>query len=250
MFAEWFSAKTIAPVALNLGGKLAASAKDPMIKRLGELKLKMEIGFDNYIRHQIDRYSKIKTIFATNIPLQLEDIYINLYVKEDVGILSNRKRPRAAAIKRDDDLLEIGFSSKRIVFTATAGAGKSQLMKYLFLRILSLYDNILPVFVESRDLNEHNDKTIFDFILRKMQDRINGFTSDQLKFALQEGYVVLFLDGYDEVDYDRRMSRSKEILSLCNSNDKLVIYVSSRPDDVFAGWERFSVYRLKELTKN
>jgi hypothetical protein len=67
MFAEWFSAKTIAPVAEKLGGKLAESAKGPVVKKIGELKLKLSIGFDNYIRHQIDRYSKIKTILGLRL---------------------------------------------------------------------------------------------------------------------------------------------------------------------------------------
>jgi hypothetical protein len=124
MFAEWFTATTIAPVAEKLGGKLAESAKGPVGKKIGEVKLKLAVGFDSYIKHQIDRYSKIKTILGANVPLRLEYIYVNLYVSEKRGIGSQHERFRDVTIKRDDDLIDIGSSVRRIVFTATAGAGK------------------------------------------------------------------------------------------------------------------------------
>jgi hypothetical protein len=151
---------------------------------------------------------------------------------------------------RDDDFLEIAFNLKRVVFTGTAGAGKSMLMKYLFLQLLSIHDDVLPLFVELRDLNEFTDKSIVEFVFDKIRERIESFSIDQLKYSLKEGIVVLFLDGYDEIDYDERPMRSREIISLSNSYEKLVILMSSRTDEVFRGWERFNVYQLSDLTKN
>jgi hypothetical protein len=49
----------------------------------------------------------------------LNDVYVNLYIAQDRG------KPII-----DDEFLRIGDNLKRIVFTATAGAGKSMLMRY------------------------------------------------------------------------------------------------------------------------
>jgi hypothetical protein len=47
-----------------------------------------------------------------------------------------------------------------------------------------------------------------------------------------------------------RTKRAKEILNISNENDKLILYISSRPDDIFSGWEHFSIYKLNDLTKS
>jgi hypothetical protein len=83
------------------------------------------------------------------------------------------------------------------------------LMKYLYLQTLSRNDSILPLFVDLRDLNEYPDKPLFEFLVSEMQHRIETFTSDQFKYALREGYIVLFLDGYDEIDYDSAYKTGK-----------------------------------------
>jgi hypothetical protein len=89
MFADWFSADTVAPVALKLAGKLAEKFKDPALRKLRELEVVFQLGFNKYIRHQIDRYDKVKTILGTNTPLRLQYIYINLYATENVSVTTN-----------------------------------------------------------------------------------------------------------------------------------------------------------------
>jgi predicted NACHT family NTPase len=144
----------------------------------------------------------------------------------------------------------VGSALKRIIFTATAGAGKSMLMTYLFFFFLSEQSERLPVFIELRDINDYPDSSILELIRDKIKEHISDFTVDQLKYALKEGMIALFLDGYDEIDHDRRIKRAREIISLAGPYNESIIFVSSRPDESFIGWERFHIYQLSPFTEN
>ena len=124
------------------------------------------------------------------------------------------------------------------------------LMRYLFFLFLSEQSERLPVFIELRDVNDYPDFSILEFIKDKIQEHIPGFTVDQLKYALKEGMIALFLDGYDEIDHDRRRKRAREIISLAGRYNESIIFVSSRHDEGFVGWERFTNYQLLAFTEN
>ena len=228
----------IAPLLTKLAGSLADLAKGAAAKKKDELKIRFRFGFNNYISQQVTRYSNVKTIIGSNTPLRLEDLYVNLYLTQD----------RRNNI-RDDDFLQIGSDLKRIVFTATAGAGKSMLMRYLFFLFLSEQSDRLPVFVELREVNDYSELSILELIKDKVQEHLSGFTVEQLKYALKEGMIALFLDGYDEIDHDQRGKRAREINSLGGRYNESTIFVSSRPDESFIGWERFNVYHLSHFTE-
>ena len=137
--SDLISLTKMAPLLGKLAGSLAESAKGPAAKKKDELKIRFKLGFNEYISQQATRYANVKTIIGSNIPLTLKDVYVNLYVSKD---RHNDKRNNV----RDDDFLRIGGDLKRIVFTATAGAGKSMLMRYLFFLFLSEQSERLPVF--------------------------------------------------------------------------------------------------------
>jgi len=123
-------------------------------------------------------------------------------------------------------------------------------MRYLFFLFLSEQSERLPVFIELRDINDYPDSSILELIKDKVQEHISDFTVDQLKYALKEGMIALFLDGYDEIDHDRRKKRAREINSLAGRYNESIIFVSSRPDQVFLGWERFNTYYISHFTEN
>lgn len=242
--SDLISLTKMAPLLGKLAGSLAESAKGPAAKKKDELKVRFKVGFDEYISQQATRYSSVKTIIGSNIPLKLKDVYVNLYVAKD---RHNNERVNI----RDDDFLRIGGDLKRIVLAATAGAGKSMLMRYLFFLFLSEQSERLPVFIELRDINDYpDDSSILELIKDKVKEHISDFTLDQLKYALKEGMIALFLDGYDEIDHDRRIKRAREINSLAGRYNESIIFVSSRPDESFIGWERFNIYHISHFTEN
>ena len=241
--ADLISLSKLTPLLTKLAGSLAESAKGPAAKKIDELKVRYKLGFNTYISQQTMRYQNVKTIIGSNTPLLLTDVYVNLY-------LSQEKPNKSHDVIRDDDFLQLGGDLKRIVFTATAGAGKSMLMRYLFFLFLSEQSERLPVFIELRDINDYPDSSILELIKDKVQEHISDFTVDQLKYALKEGMIALFLDGYDEIDHDRRKKRAREINSLAGRYNESIIFVSSRPDQVFLGWERFNTYYISHFTEN
>jgi predicted NACHT family NTPase len=236
--SDFISLTKMVPLLGKLAGSLAESAKGPAARKKDEMKVRFRIRFDKYISQQVIRYSNVKTIIGINRPLMLSDVYVNLYLSYERGNI------------RDEDFLSVGSALKRIIFTATAGAGKSMLMRYLFFVFLSEQSERLPVFIELRDINDYPDSSILELIRDKIKEHISDFTVEQLKYALNEGMIALFLDGYDEIDHDRRIKRAREINSIAGPYNKSIIFVSSRPDESFIGWERFHIYQLAPFTEN
>lgn len=223
--------------------KLAMSVAEPMkgkaSKKIDELKVVFRVGFNHYMRHQVERYSKVKTIIGSSIPLELKDIYVNLRVKQERG-----------APIRDEDFLDLSFSRGAVIFTATAGAGKSMLMRYLYLLYLQEQSERLPVFLNLRDTNDFPDISIMEFIRDTINTFIKEFSLAQLEFAFKDGMIALFLDGFDEVDYEKRSRRSNEINTLASIYTKCRIFVSGRPDPSFFSWEVFNVYKICDFSLN
>jgi len=155
IMSDLISLTKMAPLLGKLAGSLAEAAKGPAAKKEDELKVRFKVGFDEYISQQAARYSNVKTIIGSNIPLKLKDVYVNLYLDKD-------KCNNKSVSIIDDDFLRIGGDIKRIVFTATAGAGKSMLMRYLFFLFLSEQSERLPVFIELRDINDYPDSSILE----------------------------------------------------------------------------------------
>jgi hypothetical protein len=105
------------------------------------------------------------------------------------------------------------------------------------------------VFIELRDLNDYPNSPILEFIKDKINEHISDFTVDQLKFALRQGMIALFLDGYDEIDPDQRGRRARQINSLAGAYNESIIFVSSRPDEAFIEWQRFNIYHISHFTE-
>jgi hypothetical protein len=124
-------------MASKLAPAVLDTAKGPLARKLGEVKVQLKVGFGRYLSAQEQRYSEVKTIISSNVPVNIRDVYVNLHVSQ----------PGIDPI-RDDDFVDIGKCTRRTIFTATAGAGKSMLMRYLFLSYLSSQLEVMPVFIE------------------------------------------------------------------------------------------------------
>ena len=61
------------------------------------------------------------------------------------------------------------------------------------------------------------------------------------------GHFVVLLDGFDEVKSEIRVGLSKQIVQLSRNAPDSVIIVSSRRDDVFAGWDGFREFGVSPL---
>lgn len=229
--------KAAAPLISKIATALSEPTKGMAIKTKEKLEIKFRKGFEGYIEKQLERASSIKTIISSSTPLLLKDIYVNLYLAAG---------PKAF---RDEDFLTSITKYRHVIFTATAGAGKSMLMRYLYLKFLETQTDRLPVFVELRDLNRDNSTTLMAFMREKIAEYIDGFSDQHLKYAIDTGRLVLFLDGFDEIDHDKRKEREKELNVLASRNKNLLTFISSRPAETFANWEKFFVFDVQPFTE-
>lgn len=192
--------------AAPLIAKLAAIFAEPIRSTAKRAKEKVELvlkkGFSEYIRENVVRFSFVKTIISSSTPIPLLSIYVNLHLRH----------PNASL--RDEDFLTEISKYRNVLFCATAGAGKTMLMRYLYLRFLETQTDRLPIFIELRDLNQHPELRLRDYIRSRIEEYIDGFSDQKFRWALETGRFIIFLDGFDEIDHDKRKQREREINEL------------------------------------
>lgn len=199
----------------------------------GEVKLRLRRTYQTYLTSASEKYGKAKSFFIRSVPTKIYDFYVPLGVTH-----GKEKIPQIGYV-------EVVALTTRAVITGAAGSGKSMLMRHLFLSALG-DGNKVPVFVELRNANT-NSATVRDLIFDSLRD--HGFNLEDafISKALKAGHFAIFLDGYDEVTHSRRNEIARAILALSQKAPECTIMVSSRPDDIFGGWQDFSSLHINPL---
>lgn len=196
---------------------------------------RLRSSYSRYLKAVVNRYSKTKTILYRERPVPLYSFYEHLYLECEKASISTTDI---------DSVLEI---NSKLIITGTAGSGKSTLLKHLFLNAIEKKRSI-PVYVELRNLSVFEGPLI-DFLYKSLSTF--GFTFDQGLFhkSMETLGFLFFLDGFDEIPDDLRLSVTTELLELARRHDKNMFVVSSRPDDEFISWDDFTELRVQPLSK-
>jgi len=149
-----------APLISKLAGVFATPAKGTAVRAKEKLEVKFRKGFSRFIEENLNRFSTVKTIISSSTPIPFLSLYVNLYLA----------RPGSA--HRDEDFLKDIEKYKTVLFTATAGSGKSMLMRYLYLRFLEIQTDRLPVFIELRDTYFGKFMQLESEMLPKLRDQV------------------------------------------------------------------------------
>ena len=237
MPGEIASTTQLAPLITKLAGALVSPAMGVASRAKARLEVIFRKGFYRFVEENVKRFATVKTIISSSTPIPFSDLYVNLYVM------------RSKASLRDEDFLREIENYRNVLFSAAAGSGKSMLMRYLYLRFLEVQTDRLPILIELRELNEHSDISLRDYVRLKIADYIEGFSDQQLRYAMETGRIILMLDGVDEINHDRRNEREAEICNLAARFRNTWIFVSSRPAETFARWQTFHVFEVQPLTK-
>ncbi|MHA3090622.1 NACHT domain-containing protein [Acinetobacter brisouii] len=222
--------KFTAPILLGLK-KVARDAND-------KTQVILNLCFSEYLQRNYERYSKTKTLLYREMPVDLK----NFYVRTDLEINSD-------FVDENKFISEVE-KKKRLIILGGAGSGKSTFCKSLFIELIEKPIGIFPIFIELRHLNNANDKSLYDFILDSLIAINPSFNKIQLEYAFKLGKVLIILDGFDEINREKRENIEKEILYLSNNYHGMRVLVSSRFDNRFSSWEEFYQYRISELDKN
>lgn len=208
-------------------------AKQTINGSVKSLRIRTRNAYVNYIKNSLPYILFTKSFFIRDEPTPLYDFYVPMSV-------SMRSRSF-----RQADFISLQSISRTIIIECSAGGGKSIFAKHLFVSAIEYSDNI-PIFIELRSLND-SKSNISESIYSNLSDL--GFTlgREYVDLGLKLGHFVLILDGFDEIEQDRRGAISREIERLSRRFPRCTIIISSRPDDIFNGWSNFVRIRLNPL---
>lgn len=174
---------------------------------------------------------------------------------------NNEATQKTKTIKKPAELLKEGT---RVLVVGAPGAGKSVLVKYLALQILSLdeYHDRLPIFIElksiSQDkfkkLEENFENLLVENIVNKALglDENRDLIHNRLKESLKIGKVNIFLDGLDEIKaepfFNKLCESISSFLKVINPSNNLII--SSRPYAVETVFHSIKEIEIAPLNSN
>lgn len=162
-----------------------------------QLKVKTGTAYMKYLDNAYLRLNQMKTL-ATGLDtvsiLGENSVYVNMSVHyenfkngitKDIDVISV------------EDLLAVG---NNILIVGTGGAGKTMMMKYLFLNTKNR-DSFVPVFLELRKVSAQTSGKISipELIYTCMKDYDVDMSKEMLEYSLQYGGYLFLFDGFDEI---------------------------------------------------
>lgn len=227
--------KFVAQLVTIAAKQLVADSANVIIGLKSKLLLKKKVVFQKYSLAYWKSNSRSRT-FLHREPTLLSDYYVACGLRFRTNTLD------------DPTLSELKAQSKSIIVTGTGGTGKSIFIKHLSLQCIREY-SAMPILFELRELND-NGQSLAESINASVKKVAPSISKSELEQCIKSGLFYIFLDGYDEVNEERRAALVTEIESLRLQNEDMVILVTSRPDDRFADWKHFKVFSISPLTLN
>lgn len=191
--------------------------------------------FTDYLKRALEKYSKVKTLLYRNDPRYLYEFY----EFNDVEKLNHEKISC-------DHIKTLLDCSQYSIILGDGGSGKSMLMRHFFINAVQESESI-PVFVELRYIDA--DISLFDYIYKNISQLGFRQDSETFRYALERGKFIIILDGYDEVNLQARDTFFRRLEQFCDNYYKNSVIVSTRKNENFISWQRFTVYNIRPLNK-
>lgn len=220
----------------TLTGTLLNLAKEQIPK----VKIRLKTGFKEISKHQYEKCSRVKTLLYRHDPVHLLKIYVP----------TKFETRQTHENMSDINLIEnASTGNRRYIITGLAGSGKSIFTKFLCLELIKR-QNIFPIFIELRDLNDEHEPSILHLIQKRFSSVTGDFTLSQLQYGLRQGVFFLILDAFDELNLNIRPKIEREILEISETYIKCGLVVSARPSPVFDSWPNFSEATVLPLSEH
>lgn len=187
-----------------------------------------------YLESTYRRVSTIRTFIKPNEPIDLLTNYVTVPLRNGTAVIDPA------------DLIRNIESHHRYIISGLAGRGKSVLMRYIAILLYHNPTNRIPLFIELRTLNNLTSPDMLQYIHAQYRGNSNIQFDDYIK-ALEKGQFIFILDGFDEINPQKRREIERQIFHISDRYDRCPIIVSGRPDDRFSSWERFTTLNVCPL---
>ena len=215
------------------------------------------VTFTKYNKKLLKKYSSIKTLLYYDTPHDFDSFYEcnNLILQRfyrnfgDIEIFENDENNRYSCLQNATAQKLLKTFSNFLIITGTGGLGKSMMMKHLLLEaIKSNDDDLIPVFIQLKDYNSRYNNLI-NFIYSKIKDINAGITKKVFINYLEEGKMLLLLDGLDEISSNETNNFINQLEKMTDSYSSNMYILSSRPYSNFICLNNFITLSLMPLTK-
>lgn len=222
--AEFLSTKIDS--ALELVRLQAKGARDIV-------RSKFEQTYRTYLERVLERHSKGKSFFNRFEPTPLYSFFVPLDLKTQKSVL-----PRVS----------IGDLAQRFphcIITGSGGSGKTMLMRHLLVGAIQQRIRT-PIFLELRQMNT-TDGGVREALIEVLNHNGLDVAGEYFDLAMQKGHFALLLDGFDELQFDRRERVSAEIRRMSDRYPGNLLILSSRSDEKLEGWGDFAKLQVCPL---
>jgi hypothetical protein len=221
----------------DLAGSFWDKAKSLTGEQINKLKVALRIGMDAYAKESLSKISYVKTILYRDKNVHLSNFYVETLFIHQEKIVSQ------------DGFFERYQNKSKVIVSGSAGCGKSIFMRYAALKFIDSTTRKIPIFVELRFIN-HSHSSILQFIHKEIiEPALASVDIVLFDYALQSGLFILLLDGFDELDFDRRSMYLQEVNYLKNRFKELSIIIATRPEDSTLALDGFDVFHVSPLSK-
>ena len=213
-------------------------------KKFGEAQVSLGTAFTLYLKNARQRYNKVKTIATGTQPRSIigsNDLYVQ------IGVSYQGKEYSTQSIEK---LLPI---SKHLLIEGTGGAGKSMLMRYLFLDT-SYGGNYVPILLELHRIGSLTSKdvsiaTVLELVYSRMREFDVRLDSEQFEYSLVSGKYLFLFDGFDEIPEHLARDAADAVQGFCAKYPDNPCVITSRPIASITPLETFSRLNVLPLTK-
>jgi predicted NACHT family NTPase len=204
------------------------------IKGIESLRIRLKSAYTQYLKKIHNDFSKARSFFLRDVPAELYSFYVPAGVSSGKVVISSVTAR---------SLENIG---KRVIVCGLAGCGKSMLMRHLLVN--SINDKFkVPVFCELKELND-KDATLVSLVEESLKIYGLKLHEEVKEAALEKGHFLFLLDGYDEIDPNRRIAVVQQVSAFAKSYPECQFVVTSRPDPELSGWDGFTKAEVSPLS--
>lgn len=238
---EFEAAKIAAELVKGSWSDLTGAAK----RRFNEIEAVINSVFRKYLEREFKKNSKIKTLIHRYKPISI----FSSYESAELKLRTQSSAPlEDEPIVGEDEFRTSISKGDRLIISATAGAGKSMMMKHVFCKMVTQKSNFIPVLFELRNLNLSDWNSLADVIRDHIASSNDKFNSTHFSFSMKNGKLCLLLDGFDEIRRDIREKVETEIIRINNLYPDVPVLISTRPDERFVSWSEYSEFRVQALS--